>query len=536
MVNCVRRKRKGSIGRRENRGSIMEFRSILFGSEEPEIKKEEPDFFKDLQLDYLVERILEQVKEYQTARYFNTFPKTKELLVYRQQIGRDLESEELCSIVRQFSKELKESRKVYQLSLKSRQEVTIASYYLKAADIYWKALLNLDEKLKGIGNKIISDGMKAFYDYVKQELDEQRKNGFEAALREAELFFSELKFTLTLDSEKLTVVERVEKQEEEKDNYFERLARLLGQEPEPAHSAMTDIFPDPLEMSYLEQALIELLKKSKPQVFQKITQFKDSYPEFYSDVLLNFEEEIQFYLSFQNFKERTRRMGYPMCVPEITEEGEFSGKEVYDLALVWKQEFNDYEVVSNQFVMKQHPCFFVVTGPNQGGKTTFARSVGQAVYFALMGLSANAEAVTMPMLRGISTHFEAEETLQSNSGKLKEEINRLKPMLKREQGRNQFVILNELFTTATTHDAMVMGRRVMESFLKRECYGIYVTHIQELAEETENIISLVAQMEPGQEIKRTYRMLPMKAQGYGYSDALVKKFHLEYEDIVRRLS
>ena len=76
----------------------------------------------------------------------------------------------------------------------------------------------------------------------------------------------------------------------------------------------------------------------------------------------------------------------------------------------------------------------------------------------------------------------------------------------------------------------------METFLERECYGIYVTHIQELAEETERIISLVAQLEPGEESRRTYRMLPMKAQGYGYSDALVKKFHLEYEDIIRRLS
>jgi len=142
----------------------------------------------------------------------------------------------------------------------------------------------------------------------------------------------------------------------------------------------------------------------------------------------------------------------------------------------------------------------------------------------------------MPMFSGISTHFEAEETLQSNSGKLKEEINRLIPMMRKDSNRNSFVVLNELFTTATTHDAMIMGRKVMESFLERQCYGIYVTHIQELAEEADNIISLVAQLEPGEENKRSYRMLPMKAQGYGYSDALVKKFHLEYEEIIRRLS
>ena len=76
----------------------------------------------------------------------------------------------------------------------------------------------------------------------------------------------------------------------------------------------------------------------------------------------------------------------------------------------------------------------------------------------------------------------------------------------------------------------------MEHFLKRDCYGIYVTHIQELAEETDSIISLVAQVEDGEDLRRTYRMIPMKAQGYGYSDSLVKQFELGYEDMIRRLS
>ncbi len=525
----------------------MEFQSILFGSQEPNIRKEEPEFFKDLQLDYLVERILEQIKGYRTAPYFYTFPESRELIGYRRQVGLDMESEELCSVVRRFSRGLAESRQVFHLSLKSKGEVTSATYHLRAATLYWEALKRLEKDLQQLGNQLTSEGMCSFADYVTQELSRQREQGFETALEQANHFFEELKFTLFVDSEKLTVVEETaekinteksidKKENKETGNYFERLARLLGQEPEPDHSAMTDIFPDPLEISYLENVLVGLLKKNKPQVFQEIQRFKEGYPEFYSRALLNFEEEIQFYLSFQKFKVRTRGMGYPMGTSIISEQGEFSGREVYDLALVWKQEFNEYEVVSNNFAMRSHPCFFIVTGPNQGGKTTFARSVGQAVYFALMGLSVNAECITLPMFQGISTHFEAEETLQSNSGKLKEEINRLKPMLKREQNRNQFVILNELFTTATTHDALVMGRKVMESFLKRECYGIYVTHIKELAEEAEDIISLVAQLEPGQEIKRSYRILPMKAQGYGYSDALVKKFHLEYEDIVRRLS
>lgn len=510
----------------------MGFQSILFGAYDVTLKKEMPDYYIDLQLDYLVERILEHTKGYKTYPYFYTIPGRKELIAYRQEIGKDMESEELCAAVRSFCRGLAESEKIHNLSLESRGEVTSATYHLQAAKLYWEAVLLLEADLRHLDGRIASEGMKAFGAYLAEEIKRQRELGFEEALTKATKFFMELKFTLSMDPDKLLVTEN----EAESSNYFEELAKLLGQEPEPAHSAMTDIFPNPLEISYLENVLVGLLKKSKPQVFTEIRSFKERFPEIYSEVLLRFEEEIQFYLSFQKFKTRTRGMGYPMSTPELSENGTFSGREVYDLALVWKQEFNDYEVVSNNFSMKDHPCFFVVTGPNQGGKTTFARSMGQAAYFTLMGLSANAECFTMPMLKGICTHFEAEETLQSNSGKLKEEINRLLPMMSGIRNRNHFVILNELFTTATTHDAMIMGRKVMESFLERECYGIYVTHIQELAEETDDIISLVAQLEPGEDSKRSYRMLPMKAQGYGYSDALVKKFHLEYEDIIRRLS
>ena len=514
----------------------MGFQSILFGADEPNLKADTPDFFRDLQLDYLVERILEQTKEYQTQRYFYVFPGSVELIQYRQKICKDLESEEVCVLLQQFCKSLKESRKIYNLSLESRGEIASATYHLQAATLYREALKKLKEELEQRKNMFYSEGMQEFTEYVEQELSAMSKNGFEASLEEANRFFEELSFTLSMDPDKLMVAEQKDDNSKtvKTDNYFEELSKLLGQEPEKPY--ITEIYPDPLKRSHLENVLVGILKKSKPKVFQKILEFKTKFPEIYPKVLLNFEEEVQFYLSFQQFKGRTVRMGYPMGMPGFSENGEFFGREVYDLALVWKQSENNYSVVSNNFAMKEKPCFFVVTGPNQGGKTTFARSVGQAVYFSLMGLPVNAESFQMPVFNGISTHFEAEETLQSNSGKLKEEINRLIPMMSQNKSRNSFVILNELFTTATTHDALLMGRKVMESFLERECYGIYVTHIQELAEEKDNIISLVAQLEPGEESKRSYRMLPMKAQGYGYSDALVKKFQLEYADIIRRLS
>ncbi len=507
----------------------MGFTSILFGDYEPNVREDTPGFFKDLQLDFLLEQIKEQTQGHRISHFYYTFPKTKELIAYRQEIGRDMEADALCEALQNFSLRLYKSRQMHNLSLRSEGTVQKATYHLQAADLYREALKILQKDLTGVS--FSSEGMKLFAEYLDVRVTEFTQNGFDVALSEAKGFFSELEFRLYMDTDKLLVEESTEPPK----NYFEELAKLLGYKMQEKDYVMTEIFPEPLELSYFESVLVNLLKKSKPHVFEGICTFYEKFPAFYSDVILRFDEEIQFYLGFQKFRKKTERMGYPMTFPEVSEKQEFEGKGVYDLALVWKHADQNYEVVDNDFCMKEKPSFFVVTGPNQGGKTTFARSVGQAVYFSLMGLAVNAESLTAPMFNGISTHFETEESMQSNSGKLKEEINRLLPMLTRIQNRNQFVILNELFTTATTHDAMVMGRKVMEYFLERECYGIYVTHIRELAEETESIISLVAQLEPGQESKRTYRMLPMPAEGYGYSDALVKKYALTYEEIVRRL-
>lgn len=507
----------------------MGFKSILFKDEEYRLLEEAPAFFQDLQLDYLVERILGQTKGYRTERYFYTFPEQRETIGYRQQICRDLESDRLYSVLQRFCKMFGNSRKTYNLSLNVEKKIPAAAYHLQAAMEYWEALQWLKEELADC--ELVSEGMSSFYNFIKEEIKERKESGFEADLEKAVQFFLELHFRLSLDPDKLMV----EESKETPGNYFRELAELLGQEPETVSVVIRDIFPDPLQSSYMESMLVELLRKSKPEVFQKIKGFYETYPTFYPEALLKFEEEIQFYLSYMQFKKRTEGMGYAMETPVLSKEGEFRGEAVYDLALAWKQENSDTKVVSNEFVMEKSPSFFVVTGPNQGGKTTFARSMGQAVYFTLLGLPVNAKRFITPMFQGIATHFEVEERLQSNSGKLKEEINRLLPMMTQDRNRGYFVILNELFTTATTHDAMIMGRKVMESFLKRNCYGIYVTHIQELAEEKEGIISLVAQLEPGEEKKRSYRMLRMPAQGYGYSDVLVKKFGLEYDVILRRL-
>lgn len=504
----------------------MEFNSILFGNHPYKLEKKEPAFFQDLQLDYLLRLIGNYARGYNIAPYYYTLPGNREVIEYRQQVLKDFSDEKLLACIKEFCKKIERSRRLGAYIYECEEVMQKASYHLEAAKCYWEGLKKFEEDLDSC--LFSSDGMKAFHAYVHKCIAELKDNGFEEAIKRASEFFAKICFQLVIEQDRMTITEG----EGSGENYLEELAGLVKTEKEAVQTILYDIYPNSLEQSALEAVLIKMLKKSNPDIFHELKSFYESYPEFYSEKILCFEEEVQFYLTFTLFAKRTEEIGFSLQFPSVTE-GEFRGSGLFDLALAWKNG-KGYKIVSNEFTYSEKAAFFVVTGPNQGGKTTFARSMGQAVYFAMMGLKGNALSLTVPMFEGISTHFEAEETLLSNSGKLKEEIDRLVPMMQQEK-RQEFVILNELFTTATTYDAMIMGKKVMEHFIQRDCYGIYVTHIQELAEESESIVSLVAQLEEGEEEKRTYRIIPMKAQGHGYSDSLVREFELRYEDVLRRI-
>ena len=513
---------------RDRMGAAMEFQSILFADSGQKAGKSVPAFFEDLRLDYIMKIIENQAKGYSVRLFYYTLPGSVPLIGYRQQVCKDLSDGALRACIRRFCAAMQKFRSSHTYSTQCEEEVQAASYHLEAASLYWDGLTAFERELGSCSPS--SEGVLALAEYLKEHIASLRKQQFEQALARAGEFFSQMRFRLAIGPERIVI----EEETEEVGNYLEELTEILGAGDEGEINSLSGIFPNALEPSYLEETLISLLKKSNPDIFHEIRGFKQEFPDFYSEKLLRFEEEVQFYISFLEFAEKTEAFGYPMALPEVLGDGGFSGTGVYDIALLWKSAGRAYSVISNNFDWSLRPSFFVVTGPNQGGKTTFARSMGQAVYFAMMGLPINASSLKLPFFEGIATHFEAEEKIQSNSGKLKEEINRLAPMMHQDKKR-QFVILNELFTTATTYDALIMGKKVMGHFLKRECYGIYVTHIQELAEETDSVTSLVAQVEDGEGFKRTYRILPMKAQGYGYSDSLVKQFELSYEDIIRRL-
>lgn len=299
----------------------------------------------------------------------------------------------------------------------------------------------------------------------------------------------------------------------------------------PASKSLTSPFRSFNDLAGLELALIVHIIESRPEVFKRIKKFYSQYTEYREDFIMQFFDEIPFYLSYIKFERYMLSEGFEFTMASVDEARPMEAEELYDLALAIANIKRGRPVVRNGFVYEGDEQFFVLTGPNQGGKTTFARSLGQLVYLTKLGLPVPAKRANIHYFSDLLTHFSVEESIETGRGKLLEELVRLKPMM--EQSGRHFVVINELFTTAANYDACIMGKKVLQHFIENNCCGIYVTHLTELLSGTDHATGLCAQLDDNG--VQTFRILRRVMEYNNCAAAQINKYRLNYSELRARL-
>ncbi len=496
----------------------MAYFSVLDLEQPEKTDVSRPGFFRDLNLDQIVERIQLQSPKYNVLKMYYRFPVSASCAEYRRKIYEDIKRPEVYECLRSFSEGMQAAAASESCCGEVKRDLQRGAWHVNAVHEYCAAVSSLRRSLAE--TELRSEGLQRLREYLDSYVEQADFRKYMAEADAIQQYMEDFHLILEIEDNKIVVTRgKGEGAYAKKLGYGES-----AKKPAP--------FVGTPGMLPLEEAVFEAFRRKNPEFFDRVEAFAGQHSFCADDTILRLEQEIQYYLAFFRFEEKMKGQGFGFCAPECNPERDMEAEGLYDLALACANSVRGRSVVSNDFAYRRGELFFVVGGANQGGKTTFARSVGQLVYFAEMGLDVPADRANVHYFTALMTHFSAEESLSSGKGRLKEELMRLAPMLEK-QVEGAFVIINELFTTAAHYDGCIMGARVLTHFMEQRCRGIYVTHLKELGSSAEGVVALNAMLDG--ERRRTYKISREKMEDVGFAEDIVKKYGLTYQELSRRL-
>ena len=222
------------------------------------------------------------------------------------------------------------------------------------------------------------------------------------------------------------------------------------------------------------RAVGEIRDRGINLVANAVAQSADHIDDFFNMLWL----ELAFYVGCLNLSERLAILGEPISFPRVVDARErrhsFTG--LYDacLALTMGQ-----KVVGND-VNADEKEVFLITGANQGGKSTFLRSIGLAQLMMQAGMFVPAESFRANLCVGLHTHFKREEDTTMESGKLDEELGRMSEIVD-SLTPNAMVLFNESFAATNEREGSEIARQIVTALVEGNVKVFFVTHLYELA-------------------------------------------------------
>lgn len=217
--------------------------------------------------------------------------------------------------------------------------------------------------------------------------------------------------------------------------------------------------------------------------------------------------ELGFYVACLNLHEQLVEKGEPTCfpLPRLPRDTGLSARGLYDVSLAFHL---DSRVIGND-VDAEGKALVMITGANQGGKSTFLRSVGLAQLMMQAGMFVGAETFAANTRDGIFTHFRREEDPTMIRGKLEEELNRMSKIADTIRPAS-LLLCNESFASTNEREGSEIGRQVVGALLEAGVKVLYVTHLFDLAhgfyrQQLPTALFLRAERRP--DGKRTFRLL-----------------------------
>jgi hypothetical protein len=267
------------------------------------------------------------------------------------------------------------------------------------------------------------------------------------------------------------------------------------------------------------KALGELRGRSINLVASALAQSADHILSFFTQL----RAELGFYVACLNLRERLVGKKEPVCFPVPCPPGDarLSARGLYEVGLGLAAE---ERVVGNE-IRADGASLVMVTGANQGGKSTFLRSLGLAQLMMQAGMFVGAEAFEASVATRLVTHYKREEDATMTSGKLDEELGRMSRLVERLRP-GSVALFNESFAATNEREGAEIAGTIVRALRQAGTRVCFVTHSFELAsglhaEGTGSALFLRAERQP--DGRRTFKLVEGAPRPTGYGEDLYRR-------------
>lgn len=510
---------------------MASFKSILFMSPVAGARIDEltaPECFADLYLDQIVNDVVRGNTDEHLDRYFYLPLQEISAVTYRHDAFRDLERDNVRAPIEAFADGMRTMRQRLDRAGRLWHPLQRQGWFVSAVEAFCDAAATLRDELGR--TTLSSDGLREFADYLASYVNGDRFQMLVAEIGDMQAELRKIRYVVHIDGLKVNV-DRYDGQPDYSLDVAATFERFASETAKDYHVRMKD-FPD---MNHVEEQVLQCVAKLYPEQFKKLDAFCTQHRTYLDATIARFDREVNFYLSYLGFIRRFTDAGLRFSYPSITDDpGAIYADDAFDLALAAKVVRDGNTVVCNGFRLEGPERVFVITGPNQGGKTTLARTIGQLAYLATLGCPVPASRATVTLPDNIYTHFERQETLATLHGKLDNELVRIHDVLSRATPAS-IIVMNESFASTTVDDSLQIGAEVLERIIALGCVAVYVTFLDELASLHRACVSMVAEVEHDDPTKRTFKFTRRPADGLAHAAALAAKYGLSRDMLVRRI-
>ena len=506
--------------------------SLLFreapGPREAGEPEEDRSFARDLNLDQVVAAIAgdREERDLITETLF-THLRDADAVRYRQEVFRDLDDPAVLREIQRFADRMAEVRAHLKQLAAMHYRYQREGWLLDAAAIYCEAVRSLAAYLPSA--RVSSHALLAFRDYLTRYVASAEFTTLARETKGRKAALGRIRYCTRVKGDRVEVTRYA--------GEADYSAVVLKTFERFKQGAVKDyliryrIWPG---MNHIAAQILGLVARLFPEEFAALDEYCSRYAAFLDDRIQHAHQELQFYLAYLDYIRPLRAAGLRFCYPEVSASSkDVRAADTFDLALARKLITQGTPVVTNDFRLEGRERIAVVTGPNQGGKTTFARTFGQLHHLAGTGCPVPGSAARLFLFDRLFTQFEREEDLAARTGKLEDDLIRIGEIL-RVATPDSMVILNETFASTTTRDARFLGTKLLTKVMRLDALCVYVTFVDELASLGERVVSMMSTIVPENPAERTYKVVRKPADGLAYALAIADKHGVTYERLRER--